>query len=86
MYTISDSNCPLDTDICRKQCSSVDFMSRDNADVTHQVLSEITVKAEVIIDNHDHGHTVRMTVAEFLDEVSQCLDEVPSCFTGKVNP
>ena len=61
-------------------------MSRDNADVTHQVLSEITVKAEVIIDNHDHGHTVRMTVAEFLDEVSQCLDEVPSCFTGKVNP
>ena len=37
-------------------------MNRDNADVTHQVSSEIAIEARVVVDDHGHTQTVMMTV------------------------
>ena len=42
-------------------------MNRNNADVTHQVSSEIAIEAEVVLDNRGHTQTVTMLVNHGID-------------------
>ena len=53
-------------------------MNRNNADVTHQVSSEIAIEAEVVLDDRGHTQTVTMLVNHGIDRYMEKTLIIPS--------